>query len=459
MSQLLLESWRMFPDTYAEKLSGGRWKAYAWIKYLTEKIYPSLIKGGGRFIVTVPPRHGKSEYLSAWLPTWYLDSFPLKRVILCSYAHDFAARWGRKVRNNLESLPVRVKVDQESRAANRFDTALNLGRPERGGMITAGVGGQITGQGGDLNIIDDPIKNWADAMNENVRNAQKEWFKTVFRTRFEPNATAIILQTRWHQDDLSGWLIKGDDPDLGEFKDKWTVINLPAIAEEDDPLGRNPGDALCPERYSENDLRFLKSSVGSMGWAALYQQRPYIVEGSLFKRSWWKYWDALPEKLEIVQFWDTAQKAGISNDYSICATWARAADGFYLLDLWRGKVEAPELEATAIRNFEKWKPMAVVIEDKSSGSSLIQNLRRKTTLPVIAFDPGQRDKEVRAIAATPTVEAGKCFLPRRASWLPDFLAEHERFPNDVHDDMVDTTSTMVEYFNRRSANGPRLRSL
>lgn len=459
-AEIAQDLWRLFPDTFAHKLSQGRWKPFPWLKYLSRQLTPALIGGGGRFIVEVPPRHGKSEFMSHWIPMWYLSLFPYRRIILASYAQNFANRWGRKVRNGLESFyGLGVRIDEESRAANRFDTTLDLSRPERGGMITSGVGGQLTGEGANLFIVDDPIKNWEDAMSDKIRSSQKDWWLSTARTRFEPGATAIILQTRWHEDDLAGWLQRGEDNDLKEYQDKWTTIRLPALAEESDPLGRLPGEALCPERYSVRDLMAMKAS-GEHIFSALFQQRPFLIEGSLFKRAWWRYFEDVPdERMDLVQFWDCAQKVGLSNDYSVCATWLRTKTGFFLIDLWRGKVEAPELQATVQRLFEKWRPNAVVIEDKSSGSSLIQYLRRSTSIPVIPYDPKQKNKEVRASMATPSVQAGLCHLPKKSPWLQDFLSEHERFPNDVHDDMVDTTSMMVEYFNVKNNFNPRIRTL
>ena len=163
--------------------------------------------------------------------------------------------------------------------------------------------------------------------------------------------------------------------------------------------------------------------------------------------------------IDVVQFWDCAQKPGVTNDWSVCATWARTENGFYLIDLWREKVELPDLERAVKTNFHKHKPNAVVIEDKASGIGLIQTLLRETDLPVIPYDPGQRDKVSRAIAVTPTVEAGKCFLLDTIEGLEDFLSEHEKFPKGAHDDTVDTTSMMVEHFSMRGNSRPRVRTL
>lgn len=444
---LILESWRWFPHTYAKKASNGKWVDYRHLKYLSKLIAHKIRFGGGRFIVNMPPRHGKSEFISKWVPAWYLDNFPDKRVILAAYGDEFATSFGRWVRNYFDTSEVtRAKLMQDSTAANRFDTTLG------GAMITAGVGGSITGKGGDLIIIDDPIKDWEDASSENYRQRLKDWYETTLSTRQEPNATIILLMTRWHHDDLAGYL-------LSKINDGYVNINLPALAEENDPLGRQLNEALCKERYDEEALNTIKTSQPDQFWQSLYQQRPTKLGGKIFKREWWQYYDEVPKNfIQVAQFWDTAQKPGVTNDYTVCATWGRTVNGFYLLDILRDKFEAPDLEQAAKQQFNKWRPHQVVIEDKSSGSSLIQYLRRTTTIPITPYLP-TKDKELRAINATPTIRNKSCHLPNNRSWLNDFIVEHDQFPNAAHDDTVDSTSMMVEYFNNTSTYNPRVRSL
>ncbi len=443
----MIDIWRAAPSSYAAYCSEGKFQIFKHIEYLEDQILDALYNGGGRFIVTLPPRHGKSEYLSKWLPAWYLDTFDDRNVILTSYGDDLATGFGRWVRNHFALNEHCIStLSEDSTAANRF-------KIDGGGeMITAGIGGPITGRGGHLLLIDDPFKNWSEANSARHRQAVRDWFDTTFYTRQEPQATIIVVQTRWHHDDLAGYLLEN-------HSDEWKLINLPAIAEEDDALGRPIGEALCPERYDESALKDIEEGIPSQHWNSLYQQRPSKQEGELFKREWWQYYDSLPSIIEKVQFWDTASKPGLSNDFSICATWGRAANGFYLLDLFKDKLEAPDLEQAILQQYNKHLPSAVQIEDKSSGIAMIQYLQAKTTIPVIPYNPGQKDKELRAINATPLAKSKRLFLPRQESWVSDFIEEHSNFPNGVHDDQVDTTSQMAEYFSKPILTQPRIRRL
>lgn len=444
---MIQEAWRYYPHTYARKMSGQRYIVYPHIKFISKQITRSIYEGGGRWIITLPPRHGKSEFFSKWLPGWFLDQFPNKNVILTSYGDSLSAGFGRWVRNHFDSNENTIaKLKADNQSVSDFATTTG------GAMFTAGVGGPITGKGAHLLIADDLYKNYEQAKSSTYRQTLKDWFNTTFYSRQEPGATIIVLMTRWREDDLIGHL-------LNDHEDDWQLINLPAIAEENDMMGREKGQPLCPERYDLEALLGLKNGLPEQYWNAMYQQRPSKQEGELFQRTWWQYYDNPPHILEKIQFWDTANKPGITNDYSVCATWGRAQNGYYLLDLFRDKLAAPDLEQAMLQQYNKHRPSAVQIEDKASGTAMIQYMRQKTTIPVIAYEPGQKDKETRAINATPLAKSLKLHLPRQASWLNDFIEEHSQFPNGENDDQVDTTSQMAEYFQRPVTSQPRIRRL
>lgn len=229
------------------------------------------IPGYERLLILAPPRHGKSQIISRWLPTWFLEQWPHKKVMLGTYAADFARDWGRAVRDNFEhyhgNLSTRLRGD--SRAADRWNTQ------QGGGMITGGAGGAFTGRGFHLGIIDDPFKNYQDAMSVLIRESIWRWWQSTFLTRAEPGASIIITLTRWHTDDLAGRILA--EPDAK----RWRIIRLPALAEHNDPLGRAPGEALWRARYPERALREKSIAVGPYVWDALYQQNPPSLQGLL----------------------------------------------------------------------------------------------------------------------------------------------------------------------------------
>lgn len=261
-TRLALSAWRVKPHTYARKASRGRWKMFSHLRYTGQIIYRAVMQGSARIIVNMPPRHGKSELGSFWSPIWYLDAFPEREIILASYGADLATDFGRAVRNEVSTNPLcMVKLREDSQAAGRFHTE------EGGGMVCAGVGGPVTGRGGDLIIVDDPVKNWQDAHSRLQQRRQIEWFDTTLYTRAEPGASFVVIMQRWSTSDLTAHLVH-------DHADDWTVICLPAVAGADDPLGRAVGDPLCPERYDAAELAAKRAAIGAEAWEALYQQCP-----------------------------------------------------------------------------------------------------------------------------------------------------------------------------------------
>ncbi|MBW1998600.1 MAG: phage terminase large subunit [Deltaproteobacteria bacterium] len=395
---------------------------------------------GGRIIVTMPPRHGKSELVSHWTPAWYLHNWPQEKVILTTYEADYSLSWGRKVRNTLTyNDEIRTYLAKDSKAAGAWETDLG------GGMVTAGVGGPITGRGGHLIIIDDPHKNWAEAQSKKIRENIIDWFNSTLYTRCEPAATIILLQTRWHERDLAGYL-------LNDHKDNWTEVRLPALAEGDDPLGRAEGEALCPERYDRDALLKIKRAVGSQVWAGLYQQRPAPMEGNIWKLSWWNFYRERPAFQYLVQSWDTGFKKGEENSYTVGQTWGIAKNGYYLIDQVRDRLEYPDLKRRIKVKYDRFRPRIVLVEDKASGISVVQDLKRETKIPIKPVKvSSEQDKIVRSQLASPAAEAGLIYLPEKAPWLDDYLDEMTAFPNSEFTDQADCTSQAIEYLHQKRA--------
>jgi predicted phage terminase large subunit-like protein len=361
--------------------------------------------------------------------------------------------WGRKVRNtiNENQNKLSVKISADSSSASRWNTNKN------GGMITAGVGGPITGRGANLIIVDDPIKNWKEAQSETIRKSLINWFYSTLYTRAEPGCTIIIIQTRWHESDLVGELLLNN-------ADDWKEIRLPAFEDRNDQIGREYGEALCPDRFDEKALKEIKKAIGSTIFEALYQQNPAPPEGNMFKRKWWKYYnpDDPIEYLGVIQSWDCAYEVGPHNSYSVCQTWGLHDNGFYLLNQFREKLEYPDLVRAVQEQANQYNPDQILIEYQASGRSLVQDLLNKTRLPIHAQKTNNQSKETNAMLVTAVVESGKVFLPKSADWINDFLHELSMFPSGKYSDQVDALSqaiSILSYYtnNRRKRLYPQKR--
>ncbi len=414
-----------------------------------------------KLVINIPPRHMKSLECSVFFPAWVWLKYPSRKFIYGSYAEAVAIRDSIKTRKLIESDKYRDLFRVKWELSDDQNQKKVFQNTEGGERIAVGVGSGLTGQGGDYLFIDDPI-NALDAFSESVRDSANMWHDMTFSTRYNnaDSHSKVIIMQRLHEDDMTGHVLKNKN---------YEHLVLPARFDPDSDIKsktsldfRDPrkikGELLWPERFDEAAIKDLENDLREHSEAQL-QQDPKPPQGGLFPRDKWLYFEKSPSAiLDIVQFWDCAEKPGITNDFSVCATWAKTQNGFYLLDLWRDKVDAPTLEVMSQTLFKKWKPTTVVVEDKSHGSALIQYLARFTTLPVIPMLP-TKSKELRAISGSGTQKAGKCFLPSGVEFVKDFVKEHEKFPRGKHDDMVDTTSMAINYFNEMDGSGPNIRSI
>lgn len=388
-------------------------------------------------IVEMPPRHGKSETGTKTFPAWYLGRHPDQRVAALGYGADLAIEYGRANRELLEMLGPSlfgVTVDPRNSAADAWGI---LGR--KGGMFTAGVGGALTGKGANLLVIDDPIKNHEEAQSAAHREKIWNWYTSTARTRLEPDGVQLIIQTRWHEDDLAGRLQRNLPANA-------RVIRMPAIAEADDPLGRAVGEALWPERYPVAVLEDIRNTVGSYVWNALYQQRPVALGGNILKTAWWRYYDDPPQSIakrcdDLVMSVDCSFKDSDGADRVSIQVWGRIGADFYLLDNHTAVLDFPGTRTAMRVMCDKW-PMVLtkLVEDKANGSALIADLKHE--IPgLIPVEP-QGGKTARVIAVSPLAEARNVHLPSRAvaPWGDDFVAEAAAFPNGANDDQVDAMS-------------------
>lgn len=446
------------PASFAEYLTKHeKFMRPAHVELLSRTIAKAVLDGGnGRFIVTMPPRHGKSTICSAWLPFWFLNLFPHKHVMLASYGSEFAKKWGLRVRRlaAVHKDMTLMRLSPDSKSAGEWETTRG------GGMKSVGIDGDATGRGADLLIIDDPVKNAKDARSEVVQESNWNAWRETFRTRVEPNGTVLVVQTRWHESDLAGKLLEADNEPGDDGNHRWTRIDFPAIAEGDDVLGRVEGEALWPERYpieALEDIRDAEDGVGRRGFASLYQQRPSPEEGGMFQRADFRYYVDEPDvhvlklpdggtkrvyknKCWIAQVVDTAMKEKADSDYTVVMTYAVTEDrDWILLHRDRVKLEVPKQWPFIQGIRARWRHKAgyrfMAIEDKGSGIGLIQTARMEGD-PVKELK-AQTDKVTRATPASIHCENGMVYFPQNAPWLTEFEDELLVFPNGAHDDQVD----------------------
>lgn len=403
-----------------------------------------------RLIIQAPPRSGKSELFSRRFPAWAFGQNPNLQMIAASYSADLSSRMNRDVQRIIDSEEYAGVFPETSFSSNTsasINSQKNIRNSEifeiagySGSYRSAGVGGGITGMGADIAIIDDPVKDAKEANSQTYRDSVWDWYTSTFYTRLSPKSGILLGMTRWHEDDLAGRLLA----DMKNGGDQWRVVSFPAIAEEDEQY-RKEGDALHPERYDLTHLTKIKKAVGTQTWNALYQQRPSSKGGDVIKRAWFKRYSMLPLMRRVIIAGDTAQKVKQHNDFSVFIVAGIGIDGgLYVIDLIRGKWEAPELERKLEDIWNKYrashKAQSVYIEDKSSGTGLIQSIQRKRNIPIKGVQV-DADKYTRVLGIQGFIESGYVFLPDGAEWVEDFLSECEKFTatdSHKHDDMVDS---------------------
>ena len=428
---------------YCYYIHGGRWIPGKAVSYLCDRVQEFLRRDKGAayevLILSVPPQHGKSMTITETLPSWYLGRNPDKRVIEISYSEDFAQLFGRRNRDKIQRAGdiFGVALSRSTSSATEWEI-----EGHAGGMISRGILSGVTGRPADLMIIDDPIKTRQEADSETIRERIWDEWESSFRTRLQAGAKVILIQTRWHEDDLAGRMIQRE-PNV-------EVINLPCEAEENDPLGRPVGAALAPEigkddRWLADFKRGFLGSQGSRAWTALFQGHPTSQEGNLIKREWWRYYDALPRLAEVLISVDAAFKDGDDNDYVAVQAWGKTGPNMYLLDATKKHLDFPGTlrEIRAMRR--RWPEARIIlVEDKANGSAVVQILRRE--IPgVIPVNP-EGGKVARANAVSGAIESGNVYLPRNAPFTGDFVDECSSFPLGEHDDQVDAMTQALNRF-------------
>jgi len=408
---------------------------------LIDELLLDLVAGvSRRVLIFAPPRHGKSVLVSHFLPAWFLLTHPHRRVILASYEADFAAGWGRKVRDTVTRWgPVfGVRVRSDSKAADRWEI-----EGHGGGMQTAGAGGPILGKGADLFVIDDPVKNATEALSPVHRRKVWDWFNSTVDTRLEPGAAVVETQQRWHTEDLGGRLLREQPRD-------WRCVSIPALAEPGDPLGRAVGEALWPERYPREELERKRRNAPTW-FAAQYQQRPLDLEGGFFRGlDRIKVIGATPTADNFarqVRFWDLASteaQAGADPDWTVGVRMGKHKDGgYFVLHVVRERAGPQGVRRLIRQTAEldgKTVPVRVEREGGASGKIAADLLVREVLdgWPALAVAP-EGSKAERAEPWGSQIEAGNVTLVR-GEWNAALLDEHRAFPSGDHDDQVDACS-------------------
>jgi len=403
--------------------------------------------GGARLIVNVPPRSLKSITISVAYVAWRLGQDPRLNFVCVSYSSDLALKHARDCRELMQSDWYRgiFPATVIARAAEHdFETTAG------GGRFSTSVGGTLTGRGGDIIIIDDPIKP-DEAASASVRAHVNEWYGSTLYSRLDDKVrgSIILVMQRVHEEDLSGHLLETSD---------WDHLCLPAIAETDElvPIGENDfhhrlaGEALQPSREPVDSLERLRREMGSAPFSAQYQQAPVPAGGLLVERNWLQRYSKAPEKLPgdtVVQSWDCASKDGALNDYSACVTALVRGQDIFILDVWRGRVKFPELIKKVIALAHHYGPDALLIEDTASGTALIQMLRNDAPVgvPRVKAIQPKMDKVTRMSGVCHIIEAGGLILPKETPWIADFERELLAFPGGRTDDQVDALSQLLNW--------------
>ena len=399
-----------------------------------------------RVIINIAPRHGKSELTSWLLPAWMLGRNPARKIIAATHTAEFSVRFGRKVRNLIDSEEYKrifpdVTLKADSKAAGRWDVSGG------GEYFAVGVGGAMTGRGADLLIIDDPHSESA-GINPSIEyfDSVYEWYSSGPRQRLQPGGSIIIVMTRWHQSDLTGQILESSEKRKGA--DKWEIIELPALYDS--------GEPLWPDFWSKEELNAIKAELPQSKWLSQYQQNPTAEEGALIKREYWKEWPKLdpPNCSFVIQSIDTAHVKTARSDFSAITTWGvfdhidengKLVPNIILLDAINEKLEFPELKKRAYELYESYEPDSFLIEAKAAGLPLLQELR-SSGIPVTDYTPSRGQDKLSRVNAVSDIFASRLVWYPKTPWAEEVIEQCASFPRGAHDDLVDATTLALMRF-------------
>ena len=450
--EILRNDFAAFLERSFLELNGGTPFFPNWhLDVLASKLEDVRLGRCRRLIINMPPRFLKSHAASVAFPAWVLGHDPTKKILCLGYAQDVADKFARDSRTLMFSpfyqAIFETRLSPERHSVGEFETT-------RGGSrFSTSVGGVVTSRGADIIIVDDPLKA-DEAMSDSRRTSVNEWYDNTLRSRlnYQDHGAIIIVMQRLHTADLVAHVQEHED---------WEVLSFPAIAVENmdyditTPYGRRhvrfrKGDLLQPTLLSHDTLERLRVGMTEYNFTAQYQQIPAPREGNIVKSDWLQYFErgSEPAKFDwIIQSWDTANKASELSNYSVCTTWGIKDRRLYLLDVFRERLNIPDLKRAIMKLANQYIPATVLIEDKASGTYLIQELLQETKIPVHAHSPDTTgDKVMRLHAQTTYFENRRVFLPKTADWLDAYVRELTSFPASKYNDQVDSTSQFFEWY-------------
>lgn len=415
-----------------------------------------------RLIINVPPRSLKSICISVCWPAWLLGGMSSRRIICASYSQKLSNKLSLDCRHLMLSsffkgiFPGSV-IDKSQNQKSKFLTS------ERGFRLAASVGGTMTGEGGNFLIVDDP-HNAVDVNSDKKRKNVLNWFSQSFVSRLDnkKKGVIVVVMQRLHVNDLSGFLLENNK------SKNWTILNIPAIASESIEYKLNnfryhftKGSFLHADREGKEEINRIREELGNYAFSAQYLQEPVSISSGMIKKSWIMRYRAtsFSEFSHIMHSWDTAIKSGDQHSYSVCTVWGEKEGGYFLLDIFRDRCEYPDLKKEIIYMTRKWNPDLILIEDKASGQSLLQDLKRESSvMPLVSVKVNQ-DKMTRFARVSVMFENRKIFIPESGNWVDEYEKELLSFPNSKNDDQVDSTSQYLYHVLNQANSGPSIRSL
>ncbi|MDG7053538.1 MAG: phage terminase large subunit [Wolbachia endosymbiont of Alcedoecus sp.] len=469
-------------------MPGCEYNDYQYMKVIADRLEAASASEVRRIIFNMPPRSMKSMCVSVAWPAWILGNQPTARIIVASYSQRLSEKHSLDTRCVMQSdwyqeLFPEVELSKEQNTKYKFQTV------QRGYRIATFVGGTLTGEGGDFIIVDDPLSS-TQALSETLRKRATNWFDQTLVSRFNnrKKGVTILVMHRLHLGDLTGHL-------LSKSKNIWHHICLPMISENKEIIysiktpvpivqvtangytrwvhnkpascarpakmlySREEDKLLYPLDGGKEEVEMIKAELGSYAFAAQYQQNPLPLSSGIIKLEWLKRYRNFPDDLShVIQSWDTAVSTSNASNFSVCTTWAKVGNKFYLLDVYRAKLEYPKLKEQVLPLAARWAPHAILIEAKTSGQQLVQELKASSDLPIIEIVPHD-DKLARFHQIVPIIESGKVFLPHQAIWLNDFEYEILMFPEAHHNDQVDSTVQYLQWIGESTARVAAIRTL